>query len=43
MLKGVKKKFISLEKKYTILNIILKEHNIDVLFGNDINYFDTSD
>ena len=39
----LKNKFISLEKKYTILNIILNENNIDVLFGNDINYFDTSD
>ena len=29
--------------KYTTLLKILKEHNIDVLFGDDANYFDTLD
>jgi len=39
----LKNKLISDEKKYTILNTILKESNIDVLFGDDENYFETFD
>lgn len=39
----LKKKFVSNEKKYTILNTILKESNIAVLFGDDENYFETID
>jgi hypothetical protein len=37
----LKKKLISNEKKYTILNTILNETNIAVLFGDDENYFET--
>ena len=36
----LKKKFTSNEEKYKILNIILNEHNIDVLFGDDKDYFE---
>lgn len=36
-------KFISNEQKYEILNVILNESNIDVLFGNRDNYFETLD
>jgi len=39
----LKKKLISNEKKYTIFNKILNEHNIDVLFGDDEDYFETLD
>jgi hypothetical protein len=39
----LKKKFISNEKKYGILNTILNENNIAVLFGDDANYFETFD
>jgi len=39
----LKKKFISNEKKYNILNTILNENNISVLFGEDYNYFYTID
>lgn len=39
----LKKKIISTEKKYTILKTILNEHNIDILFGDDDNYFETLD
>ena len=39
----LKKKLISNEKKYTILNTILTENNIDILFGDDDDYFDTLD
>jgi hypothetical protein len=39
----LKKKFISNEKKYKILNVILNETNIAVLFGDDDNYFETFD
>jgi hypothetical protein len=39
----LKKKLISNEKKYTILNIICNENNIAVLFGDDENYFETFD
>ena len=39
----LKKKFISNDKKYTILNEILSEQNIAVLFGDDENYFETFD
>ena len=39
----LKKKLISNEKKYTILNTILNENNIVVLFGDDENYFETFD
>ena len=41
--KFLKNKFISNEKKYTILNTILTENNISVLFGEDENYFETFD
>jgi len=33
-------KFESNEKKYTTLNDMLKEINIDILFGDDENYFE---
>lgn len=39
----LKKKLISHEKKYTILNTIFSENNISVLFGDDENYFETFD
>jgi hypothetical protein len=39
----LKQKITSNEKKYTILTRILNETNIDVLFGNDDNYFETLD
>lgn len=39
----LKNKLVSNEKKYTILNTILNEHNIVVLFGEDENYFETLD
>jgi hypothetical protein len=39
----LKNKLISKEKKYTILNTILNENNIDVLFGDDENYFEKFD
>lgn len=39
----LKKKIISNEKKYTILNTIFSETNIAVLFGDDDNYFETFD
>jgi hypothetical protein len=39
----LQKKFLSNEKKYTILSTIFNEHNICVLFGDDANYFDTLD
>ena len=39
----LKDKLISNEKKYTILNTILTESNILVLFGDDENYFETFD
>jgi hypothetical protein len=39
----LKKKIISNEKKYTILNTIFNENNIAVLFGDDENYFETFD
>ena len=39
----LKKKLVSSDKKYTILNTILKESNIAVLFGDDANYFETLD
>ena len=39
----LKTKIISSEKKYTILNKILNESNIAVLFGDDENYFETLD
>ena len=38
-----KKKLTSTEKKYTILNAILKENNIPVLFGSDKEYFKNLD
>jgi predicted nucleic-acid-binding protein len=38
-----KKKFNSDEKKYTVLNTILNENNIDILFGDDGNYFEILD
>jgi hypothetical protein len=39
----LKNKLTSSEKKYTILNTILNENNIAVLFGDDDNYFETFD
>jgi hypothetical protein len=39
----LKKKLVSTDKKYTVLNTILQESNIDVLFGDDANYFETFD
>jgi hypothetical protein len=36
-------KFISSDNKWIILNKILREHNIAVLFGDDKNYFETLD
>lgn len=36
----IKSKITSTIQKYIILNQILKENNIDVLFGDDKNYFD---
>jgi hypothetical protein len=39
----LKNKLISNEKKYVILNTILHENNIAVLFGDDENYFEMLD
>ena len=39
----LKKKLVSGVKKYEILNTILHENNIVVLFGDDENYFETLD
>ena len=39
----LQKKIISSEKKYTVLNTILNENNIAVLFGDDENYFEILD
>ena len=39
----LKQKMISKEPKYIILNRILKESGIEVLFGDDDNYFETLD
>ena len=39
----LKKKIISENKKYKILNIILNENNINILFGDDIDYFEKLD
>jgi hypothetical protein len=39
----LKNKLISNDKKYIILNEILSEKNIAVLFGDDENYFETFD
>jgi hypothetical protein len=39
----LKKKLISNEKKYLILNTIFNENDIVVLFGDDENYFETFD
>ena len=39
----LKKKLISNDNKYIILNTIFQENNIDVLFGDDDNYFETID
>jgi len=39
----LKKKITSTENKYVILNKILDESNIIVLFGDDENYFETLD
>lgn len=39
----LKQKMVSNKKKYTILNTILKENDISVLFGDDANYFETFD
>lgn len=39
----LKKKIISENKKYKILNIILNENNINILFGDDTDYFEKLD
>jgi hypothetical protein len=39
----LKKKLVSNEKKYTVLNAILKESDIAVLYGDDEDYFETLD
>jgi len=39
----LKNKLVSNEPKYTILNTILAENNIAVLFGDDESYFETFD
>ncbi len=39
----LKKKLTSIERKYTILNTILNESDIVVLFGDDENYFEMFD
>lgn len=39
----LKKKLISNNNKYIILNTIFNENNIVVLFGDDENYFETFD
>jgi hypothetical protein len=39
----LKNKLISKDKKYMILNKILTENNITILFGDDKNYFETLD
>lgn len=39
----LKKKITSSDQKYLILNQILNEYNIPILFGEDINYFDNID
>ncbi len=39
----LKEKMTSNEEKYEILNEILNENNIDILFGDDDNYFNTLD
>lgn len=39
----LKMKMISTNLKYIILNQILRENNINVLFGDDENYFETLD
>jgi CDP-glycerol glycerophosphotransferase (TagB/SpsB family) len=39
----LQKKMLSAEKKYTVLNKILGEQNIAVLFGDNANYFETLD
>ena len=39
----LKKKLISNEKKYTVLNTILNENNIFIMFGDDENYFEKLD
>jgi len=41
--KFLKNKMVSTEKKYTILNTILNENDITVLFGEDEDYFETFD
>jgi hypothetical protein len=39
----LQKKILSTDKKYVILNTILQESNIQVLFGDDENYFNILD
>jgi predicted small secreted protein len=41
--KFLKDKIIVSDKKFTILNTIFNENNIEVLFGDDENYFETLD
>lgn len=37
----LKSRLLSDKQKYIILNVILDENNIKVLYGDDENYFDT--
>ena len=39
----LKKRIISTEKKYMILNTIFTENDITVLFGDDVDYFEIFD
>ncbi len=39
----LKRKIKSIDKKYVILNKILEENNIEILYGDDDNYFETLD
>jgi hypothetical protein len=41
--KFLQNRFVSSDKKFVILNQILRENDIDVLFGDDENYFATLD
>jgi len=39
----LKQKLVSSDKKYKTLNVILREHSIVTLFGDDADYFETLD
>lgn len=41
--KFLQNKFVSSDKKFVILKQILRENDIDVLYGDDENYFATLD